>query len=71
MSNRASQLSSMPDEVIELTNSFMNKPESILVKEALTLEGITQFYINIKVSDWKYDILKDLYDTGFAMYYLF
>lgn len=54
----------IPDEVIELTNSFMNKPESILVKkEALTLEGITQFYINIKVSDWKYDILKDLYDT--------
>lgn len=54
----------IPDEVIELTNSFMNNPESILVKkEALTLEGITQFYINIKVSDWKYDILKDLYDT--------
>ena len=54
----------MPNEVIELTNSFMNNPESILVKkEALTLEGITQFYINIKVSDWKYDILKDLYDT--------
>lgn len=54
----------MPSEVIELTTSFMNNPESILVKkEALTLEGITQFYINIKVSDWKYDILKDLYDT--------
>lgn len=54
----------IPSEVIELTNSFMNNPESILVKkEALTLEGITQFYINIKVSDWKYDILKDLYDT--------
>ena len=54
----------MPDEVIELTNSFMNSPQSILVKkEALTLEGTTQFYINMKVSDWKYDILKDLYDT--------
>lgn len=54
----------MPDEVIELTNSFMRTPESILVKrEALTLEGITQFYINMKVSDWKYDILKDLYNT--------
>mgnify|MGYP001032214296 FL=1 len=54
----------IPDEIIELTNSFMNSPESILVKkEALTLEGITQFYINMKVSDWKYDILKDLYDT--------
>ena len=37
---------------------------TILVKkESLTLEGIKQFYINIKVSDWKYDILKDLYNT--------
>ena len=54
----------IPDEIIELTTSFMNNPESILVKkEALTLEGITQFYISIKVSDWKYDILKDLYNT--------
>tara|TARA_B100000214_G_scaffold375038_1_gene359758 strand:+ start:4361 stop:5506 length:1146 start_codon:yes stop_codon:yes gene_type:complete len=54
----------IPDDVLQLTDSFMRDPESILVKkEALTLEGITQFYINIKVSDWKYDILKDLYDT--------
>lgn len=54
----------MPHEVLELTTNFMRNPESILVKkEALTLEGITQFFINIKVSDWKYDILKDLYDT--------
>ena len=54
----------MPDEILELSSSFMRNPESILVKkEALTLEGITQFYINMKVSDWKYDILKDLYNT--------
>ena len=54
----------IPDEILELSTSFMRNPESILVKkEALTLEGITQFYINMKVSDWKYDILKDLYDT--------
>lgn len=54
----------MPQEVLELTSNFMNNPESILVKkESLTLEGIKQFYINIKVSDWKFDILKDLYDT--------
>ena len=54
----------MPAEVIELTNQFMNNPESILVKkEELTLEGITQFYVNVKVNDWKYDVLKDLYDT--------
>lgn len=54
----------MPQEVIELTDHFMNNPKSILVKkEALTLEGIQQFYIGVKVSDWKYEILKDLYDT--------
>ena len=54
----------IPPDIIELSKSFMNNPENILVKkEALTLEGITQFYINIKVNDWKYDILKDLYDT--------
>jgi translation initiation factor 4A len=54
----------IPDEIMELSTSFMREPQSILVKkEALTLEGITQFYINMKVSDWKYDILKDLYNT--------
>lgn len=54
----------IPEEVLEMTTSFMNSPASILVnKEALTLEGITQFYINMKVSEWKYDILKDLYNT--------
>lgn len=54
----------MPPEIIELTESFMNNPKSILVnKEALTLDGITQFYINVKVNDWKYDVLADLYDT--------
>jgi translation initiation factor 4A len=54
----------MPDEIVELTDKFMNNPDKILVnKEQLTLEGITQFYINIKVNDWKFDVLKDLYDT--------
>ena len=54
----------MPQEIIDLTNHFMTEPETILVKkEALTLEGITQFYVNVKVNDWKYEVLKDLYDT--------
>ena len=54
----------MPDEVIELTDKFMNKPERILVdKEKLTLDGILQFYINVKVNDWKFDVLTDIYDT--------
>ena len=54
----------IPEEIIELSNNFMKDPIKILVKkEALTLEGITQFFINIKINDWKYDVLKDLYDT--------
>lgn len=54
----------MPPEVLELTKCFMREPQLILVKkEALTLEGITQFYINIKFNDWKLDVLKDLYET--------
>lgn len=54
----------IPAELLELSSSFMNNPEKLLVdKDALTLEGITQFHINIRISDWKYDVLKDLYDT--------
>ena len=54
----------IPEDVIELSDNFMKNPSKILVKkEALTLEGIKQFYINIKINDWKYDVLKDLYDT--------
>ena len=54
----------IPSEILELSDNFMTNPQKILVdKEALTLEGITQFYINIRINDWKYDVLKDLYDT--------
>ena len=54
----------MPDDVLEITEKFMVNPEKILVnKENLTLEGILQFYINVKVNDWKYETLKDIYDT--------
>ena len=54
----------MPPEVIDLTNKFMSSPERILVnKDKLTLEGILQFYINVKVNDWKFETLIDIYDT--------
>ena len=54
----------LPDEILEITDKFMNNPEKVLVKkEQLTLEGIQQFYINIKHNDWKYDVITDLYDT--------
>ena len=53
-----------PDELLEITNKFMNEPERILVKkEQLTLEGIQQFYINVKHNNWKYDVLADIYNT--------
>ena len=54
----------MPNDVIELTDKFMREPEKILVqKENLTLDGIIQFYINVKHSDWKFDTLIDIYET--------
>ena len=54
----------MPAEILELSDSFLREPEKVLVnKEELTLEGILQFYVNIKFDDWKYDVLTDLYDT--------
>ncbi len=54
----------IPDEILNLTIKFMNNPEKILVnKEELTLEGITQFYINCNIYKWKYDVLYDLYDS--------
>jgi translation initiation factor 4A len=53
-----------PDELLELSKQFMNEPEQILVKkEVLTLEGISQYYINVKNHTWKYDVLTDIYNT--------
>ena len=54
----------LPEEVLSLTQNFMNEPINVLVKhEELTLEGIQQFYVNVAHSDWKYDVIVDLYDT--------
>jgi len=54
----------MPPEALEITQKFMSKPISILVKrDELTLEGIKQFYISVEREDWKLDTLCDLYDT--------
>ena len=54
----------LPDEIIKLTSKFMRDPVRILVKTAeLTLEGIRQFYVAIDKQEWKFDTLKDLYET--------
>lgn len=54
----------MPTDVMEVTNYFMRNPIKILVKkEELTLEGIKQFFVNVKQESWKLGTLCDLYDT--------
>lgn len=54
----------LPNDILELTEKFMNNPKKILVKnEELTLEGIRQFYVKVKDNNWKYDIITDLYDV--------
>lgn len=54
----------MPNDVLELTNKFMNNPLTILVKnDELTLEGIKQYYISMDREEWKFDTLCDIYET--------
>ena len=54
----------VPEEVLTLTENFMNEPEKILVKkENLTLEGISQYYINVQRHAWKFDTLTDIYSA--------
>eukprot|EP00995_Heteronema_vittatum_P011599 NODE_72_length_2062_cov_110.714357_g55_i0.p1 GENE.NODE_72_length_2062_cov_110.714357_g55_i0~~NODE_72_length_2062_cov_110.714357_g55_i0.p1 ORF type:complete len:424 (+),score=198.03 NODE_72_length_2062_cov_110.714357_g55_i0:51-1274(+) len=53
----------MPQDVLDLTSKFMRDPIRILVKkEALTLEGIKQFYVAVE-EEFKLETLMDLYDS--------
>lgn len=52
----------VPDELNELTEKFMNNPIRILVKAAqLTLQGIAQYYIKLDSDEQKFDTIKDLF----------
>jgi translation initiation factor 4A len=54
----------MPAEILEVTEKFMQNPIRILVKkEELTLEGIRQFFVQVEKEEWKMDTLCDLYET--------
>jgi len=54
----------MPIEILSMTKRFMRNPVRILVKkEAVTLDGIRQFYVAVEKEDWKLDTLCDLYET--------
>jgi ATP-dependent RNA helicase len=54
----------LPNEILEMTNLFMNDPMKILVKrDELTLDGIKQFFIAVEKDEYKFETLCDLYDT--------
>jgi len=54
----------MPVEVGNLMKRFMRNPVRILVeKEALTLEGLRQYFVSVSDEEWKLDSLCDLYET--------
>ena len=54
----------IPTDLQSLTDRFLRDPVSILVKQdALTLEGIRQFYVHVEREDWKFETLCDLYET--------
>jgi len=54
----------MSNEVIEVTDKFMDDPVRILVKrDELTLEGIKLYFVAVETEEWKYDTLIDLYDS--------
>ena len=56
--------STMPNEVLEITDKFMRNPIKIVVKrKELTLESIKQYYINVEKEEWKLDTLLDFFSV--------
>jgi superfamily II DNA/RNA helicase len=52
----------MPSDVLELAEKFLNKPVRILLPpDEVTLKGIEQFHVELPREDWKFDVLLDLY----------
>jgi translation initiation factor 4A len=54
----------LPPEALDISQKFLRDPIRILVKtEEVTLEGIKQFYIDVREDKYKLDTLCDLYET--------
>jgi superfamily II DNA/RNA helicase len=52
----------IPPELTQLTQKFMNNPTRILVKaDMLTLQGIAQYFIRLDGDDQKFNTIKDLF----------
>lgn len=53
-----------PESLKEVTTKIMKSPEEILVKsEMLTLEGISQFYVEFETDHDKLEALQDLFES--------
>ena len=53
----------LPDDILKLTECFMNEPEKILLeKDNITLEGIKQYYVNVNYDNYKVDTFVDIYN---------
>lgn len=54
----------MPREMLDMTNKFMNHPVRVLVpKDELTLDGIKQFYVSVNKDEHKFNIICSMFDT--------
>lgn len=54
----------LPKEVLHIINHFMRDPTRILVNsDMLTLEGISQYYVNVQDDAQKADVLRDMYNV--------
>jgi translation initiation factor 4A len=54
----------MNEYFFNITKKFMRDPVKLLIKnEELTLEGISQYYINLEHNDHKFETLCDLYSA--------
>ena len=52
----------MPEAVLELAETFLNKPVRILLRtEEISLKGIRQFYVGVDREEWKFAALIELY----------
>lgn len=54
----------MSKDILEVTKKFMSDPVKILVKrDEISLEGISQYFVDVSKEEWKFDTLCDLYDS--------
>ena len=53
----------LPEDIHKLTEKFMRNPVKMLVKaDAVTLEGIDQYFVALENDTQKYDTLKDIFE---------